>query len=161
MLKMIDRTSALIAILALLSLLLAGCALFNSVAINPPPPPQTQLPGHNLISTGPPVLSCKASTLLVGAPNVEGWGLQCTLVQAPQSDTHFTVHLLLVNAQGNADHFFADVCGDVLRYDQGDCRANFFTPPGLTGEKVELFAVSLPSKQLSNPVRPLASGASR
>jgi len=151
----IDRTFALIATLALLSLSLMGCGLIQLGANNPAPPPQPQLPERSLISAGPPFLTCQASALPVGAPNVEGWGLKCTLIQAPDSDTHFAVHLLLVNARGNADHFFADVCGDNLLDGQGDCRSSFFTPPGVTGEKLELFAVSLPSKQLSNSVRPM------
>lgn len=143
--------------LALLSFSLVGCGLLQISGTNPSPPVEHPPPAYSLSSSGPPFLTCKASALPVGAPNVEGWGLQCTLTEAPDGDTHFTVQLLMLDARGNAEYFFADVCPQdgTLLNGQGDCRGNFFTPPGLVGRKLELFAVSLPSKRLSNPVRPL------
>jgi hypothetical protein len=64
---------------------------------------------------------------------------------------------MMLDARGNAEYFFADVCQQqgTLLNGQGDCHANFFKPSWVFDHNMELFAVSLPSKRLSNPVRPL------
>lgn len=157
MTKGIERAFVLSMALALLSPAISGCGLLQISASNPAPPVESQPPAHSLISSGPPFLTCKASALPVGAPNVEGWGLQCTLTQAPDGDTHFVVQLMMLDAHGNAEYFFADVCQQqgTLLNGQGDCHANFFKPAWVFDHNMELFAVSLPSKRMSNPVRPL------
>lgn len=146
------RTALIVGVLLMGGLALGGCGLLQSQVSSPT---VTQFSPHSLLSTGPPLLSCQASALPLGAPTVAGWHLKCSLVQAPAGDTHFTVELMLLDGRGNAAYFFSDVCQGVLLQGQGDCQANFFTPAGLSAQALELFAVSLPSNKLSNSVRPL------
>src|SRR5205814_2002041 len=112
---------------ALLALTLTwlGCGLAPASAPPTPtptaaPPTATAAPAAGAATAGGPQLACRGARLAVGAPDIQGLSLTCTVTGADSLETSFEAVATLVGSTGERTAI-SPLCSGPVRGGRGQC----------------------------------------
>jgi hypothetical protein len=107
-------------------------------------------------SASTPQLRCTVRIAPTGVDVIQT-ALQCTVTNAPQSDTRFTLHYALLDDAGKPLPAFDAACEGALTHGTGTCQQTYSVVAPKSPTDSQVSGESLPSHTTLGPVAPTES----